>query len=417
MTAQPALHLATDEDARRRPGGGVAPFPRPEPGENPVRDLCVRSADLDGYRRRQSERTLGIALWLTMVGAAVLSLVHVPAGDWFTAGSLFVAAGSSGLILLAQAGLGAPLAGGLLCFVFLGGVTVNMIDRLGIHDVGIVAYPVFVVFGGTLLGKRAVLPLTLACYLSVALIAALELSGRIHPEHPLVADDLAVFVVLLGAVAVLVWVSMDNLERNHDRIRRAEQKGQLAYERTLEAWSRALEYRDRETDGHSRRVTDLTVRLARELGIGEPELTRIRWGALLHDIGKLAIPDRILLKPGPLCEEERELIKLHPVYARDMLAEIPFLNTLDDIPYHHHERWDGSGYPQGLRGEEIPRAARIFAIVDVWEALSSKRPYREAWDRERILAFMRSGSGTAFDPAILEVFLERVAPQITSPSA
>lgn len=417
MTAQPAYDVPIDDTPWVQPPHAAAAVPASRRGPNPVLDLCLRTADLNGYRRQQRQRTLGAAIWLSLGASLVLGAVNLLTHDWQTALSLLTAAGLFSLILWSRRRLGARLTGGLVCVLLLVAVTVINLYGHGIHDIGIIAYPVLVVFGGSILGKRSVLHLTAGCYLSLAVIALAGLSGRFDELHAIEVDDLVAFTVVLGAAGVLVWISMDNLERNFERIRSAEAKGQLAYERTLEAWSRALEYRDRETDGHSRRVTDLTVRLARELGIGEPELTRLRWGALLHDIGKLAIPDRILLKPGPLSEEERELMELHPVYARNMLAEIPFLNTLDDIPYHHHERWDGSGYPQGLRGEEIPLAARIFAIVDVWEALSSRRPYREAWSRERILAFMRSGSGTSFDPAILEVFLERVAPQLTSPSA
>jgi putative nucleotidyltransferase with HDIG domain len=183
-----------------------------------------------------------------------------------------------------------------------------------------------------------------------------------------------------------------------------------AYEQTLEAWAKALEYRDRDTEGHSRRVTELSTRLALEVGCTDADLERIRWGALLHDIGKLAIPDRVLLKPGPLTVQEMELMRRHPTYAREMLSGIPFLRSAMAIPCHHHEQWNGEGYPQGLKGEEIPLAARIFTVVDQWEALTSDRPYRKAWSQERVLAHMRHNAGTIFDPNILRVFLERIVP-------
>ena len=142
----------------------------------------------------------------------------------------------------------------------------------------------------------------------------------------------------------------------------------LAYDTTIEGWAQALELRDRETEGHTRRVADLTVKLAQALGVKSEDLIHIRRGALLHDIGKMGIPDRILLKPGPLTPEEWEIMKKHPVYAWELLSPIKYLRPALDIPYYHHERWDGTGYPRGLKGEEIPLSARIFAVVDVWDA-------------------------------------------------
>lgn len=253
--------------------------------------------------------------------------------------------------------------------------------------------------------------LTTAAWITSLTAGALAALGGLSTDWPITLG-LVLLAVLLAATSVLVWVATDQARRSADRLRSSEAEVRLAYERTLEAWAKALEHRDRETEGHSRRVSALAVRLARELGIREPELTRIRWGALLHDIGKLAIPDHVLLKPGPLDDAERRLMNLHPVYAREMLAGIPFLRPVVDIPYHHHERWDGSGYPEGLAGEEIPLAARIFAVVDQWEALSSDRPYRSAWRREEILDYMEGGAGSLFDPHIVRVFLERVAPDV-----
>lgn len=179
-----------------------------------------------------------------------------------------------------------------------------------------------------------------------------------------------------------------------------------AYEATIEGWARALELRDEATEGHTRRVTSLTLRLARQMGISEEELVHIRRGALLHDIGKVGIPDNILLKPGPLTLEEMALMQNHPSYAQVMLNNIPFLKPAMAIPYSHHEKWDGTGYPQGLKGEEIPLAARIFSVVDVWDALSSDRPYRPAWSTEKIREYIRARTGEDFDPKVVEVFLK-----------
>lgn len=183
---------------------------------------------------------------------------------------------------------------------------------------------------------------------------------------------------------------------------------EVAYNATIEGWAKALELRDRETEGHSERVTELTVRIAERMGVPKEGLRYIRWGALLHDIGKLGVPDSILLKPGPLTEEEWAIMRQHPLYAYEMLRDIPYLSRALDIPLYHHERFDGKGYPKGLKGKEIPLPARIFAVVDVYDALTSDRPYRKAWPREKALEYIESEAGKAFDPEVVQVFLEVV---------
>ncbi|HSL44751.1 MAG TPA: PAS domain S-box protein [Anaerolineales bacterium] len=180
----------------------------------------------------------------------------------------------------------------------------------------------------------------------------------------------------------------------------------LAYDTTLEGWAKALELRDKETEGHSRRVTDLTLYLAKQFGISGPALTHIRRGVLLHDIGKMGVPDHILKKAAPLTPREWEEMRKHPQYAHDLLHSIPFLRQALDIPYCHHERWDGNGYPRGLRGEQIPLAARIFAVIDVWDALSHDRPYRKAWPQDIIISYLEEQSGILFDPMVVQEFLK-----------
>ncbi|MBN2149588.1 MAG: HD domain-containing protein [Anaerolineales bacterium] len=179
-----------------------------------------------------------------------------------------------------------------------------------------------------------------------------------------------------------------------------------AYDATLEGWSRVLDMRDHVTDVHTHRVADLTVRLANRMGIPEAELGHIRRGALLHDIGKMGIPDAILQKAGVLTESERAIMQTHPEKAQQILSQIDYLIPALDIPYCHHEKWDGTGYPRGLQGEEIPLVARIFAVVDVYDALTSDRPYRKAWKREDVLAHLREQSGKHFDPQAVRAFFE-----------
>ncbi|NUM48616.1 MAG: HD domain-containing protein [Anaerolineales bacterium] len=190
------------------------------------------------------------------------------------------------------------------------------------------------------------------------------------------------------------------------RLKNARTDIVTAYDRTLLGWAKALELRDGETEGHSQRVTALTVRLAEMMGVDKKQIVHIRRGALLHDIGKMAIPDSILLKPGKLTEEEWQIMRQHPTYAVEMLKNIPFLQPALDIPKYHHEKWDGSGYPSGLKGEEIPLPARIFSIVDYWDALLSNRPYRASMSVEKVTALIHQEKGQHFDPAVVEMFFQ-----------
>jgi len=209
--------------------------------------------------------------------------------------------------------------------------------------------------------------------------------------------------LLSGQVAIAI----DNSTLFND-LQRTNVDLTMAYDATITGWAHALELKDMETVGHSRRVVDMTMDLVRKMGVGGDRLIHIRRGALLHDIGKMGVPDSILLKHGTLTDDEWELMKQHPVYARNWLLPIQYLRPALDIPYSHHERWDGTGYPEGLSGEQIPLEARIFAIVDVWDALSSDRPYRKAWPREKILAHIKEESGKHFDPRVVEVLLKSI---------
>lgn len=200
-------------------------------------------------------------------------------------------------------------------------------------------------------------------------------------------------------------VAIENA-RLFDGLQASNEELQLAYQATLEGWVRALDLRDKETEGHTQRVTNLTLRLAESMGIAGDDLIHIRRGALLHDIGKMAIPDGILLKPASLTPEERALIQKHPVYAFEMLSPIKFLQPALDIPYCHHEKWDGTGYPRGLKAEQIPLSARIFAIADVWDALVSDRPYRKGLDPKEVKEKIKADSGSHFDPTCVKAFLK-----------
>jgi PAS domain S-box-containing protein/putative nucleotidyltransferase with HDIG domain len=207
--------------------------------------------------------------------------------------------------------------------------------------------------------------------------------------------------VLAGQAAIAI----DNAEL-YNNLQRSNTELFLAYDNTLEGWANALELRDKETEGHARRVTNLTTRLAKQMGIKDEDMIYVRWGALLHDIGKMGIPDDILLKSGKLTEEEWVIMRKHPEYALKMLSSISYLERALEIPYCHHEKWDGSGYPRGLEGDDIPLVARIFTIIDVWDALSSDRPYRKAWPKEKVFDYIHEQAGSHFDPDVVDAFFE-----------
>ncbi|MFQ5343213.1 MAG: HD domain-containing phosphohydrolase, partial [Anaerolineae bacterium] len=241
-------------------------------------------------------------------------------------------------------------------------------------------------------------------YSAAPLIAKGEVKGVLELFHrePLYPDP--EWVNFVESVAAQAAIAIDNIKMFRN-LQRSHSEITLAYDHTLEGWARALELRDAETEGHSRRVTNMALDLAIAMGLSDEELVHVRRGALLHDIGKMGIPDSILSKPGELDDDDWDIVRLHPVHAFEMLSPIPYLRPALDIPYCHHERWDGTGYPRRLKGAQIPLPARIFAVVDVCDALSTDRPYRKAWPREKVLAHIREEAGKHFDPEVVEVFL------------
>jgi len=208
----------------------------------------------------------------------------------------------------------------------------------------------------------------------------------------------ALFGIVFGAARQLVNHARENTRLTEEVTR--------AHDEAIEGWGRALDLKDRETEGHSQRVAEMAVDMARQWGMVPDELVEMRRGSLLHDIGKMGVPDEILNKPGALTEDEWAIMRAHTGYAREMLRGLGYSGDALDIPVHHHERWDGTGYPDGLAGEDIPLSARIFAVADVWDALSNDRPYRRAWSAERALAHIEEGAGSHFDPAAVRTFLE-----------
>jgi HD-GYP domain-containing protein (c-di-GMP phosphodiesterase class II) len=244
-------------------------------------------------------------------------------------------------------------------------------------------------------------------YFGVPLLAKGEVKGVLEIFHRGPLDPDREWFEFLETLCGQAAIAIDNVGL-FDDLQRTNAELVVAYDATIEGWSRALDLRDRETEGHTERVTEMTLRLARRLGIRDDELVHVRRGALLHDIGKMGIPDAILHKPGPLTEAEWVTMRKHPQYAHDMLSPIAYLRSALDIPYCHHERWDGAGYPRRLKGEQIPLAARLFSVADVWDALRSDRPYRKAWDEARTRAYLEEQAGQHFDAEIARLFLAEV---------
>ncbi|MBI4825455.1 MAG: GAF domain-containing protein [Nitrospirae bacterium] len=242
-------------------------------------------------------------------------------------------------------------------------------------------------------------------YYAVPLIAKGYVEGVIEIFHRALLEPDQNWLDFLDTLGRQAAIAIDNSTLFHE-LQHSRDELIVAYDRTIEGWAKALDHRDKETEGHSRRVTDMTVKIAKEMGIINAELVHVYRGALLHDIGKLGVPDGILLKPGKLNDEEWAVMKRHTVIAYEILSPIPYLQAALFIPYCHHEKWDGTGYPRGLRAEEIPLPARIFAVVDVWDALTSDRPYRPAWPDDKALEFISSESGRHFDPEVVETFFK-----------
>jgi PAS domain S-box-containing protein len=241
-------------------------------------------------------------------------------------------------------------------------------------------------------------------YYCVPLIAKGEVKGvmEVFSRRPMLDD--AEWMYYLETLSGQAAIAIDNTQL-FENLQQANLELGVAYEATIEGWSRALDLRDHETEGHTQRVTEMTIALASQFNFTQLELLAIRRGAILHDIGKISVPDSILHKTGPLSEEEWSIVRRHPQAAYEMLKPIHYLHDSLDIPYCHHEKWDGTGYPRGLAGENIPLTARIFAVMDVYDALSTPRPYREAWPKQKVLEYIRECSGTHFDPQVVEVFL------------
>ncbi len=251
-------------------------------------------------------------------------------------------------------------------------------------------------------------------HIAIPLVAKGQLKGVLEVFDRQVHQNDALLLEFLETIAGQAAIAIDNAAL-FQNVQRANAELLMSYDATINGWVSMLELRDLETKGHSQRVTELTVQLCRAMGVAEADIVHARRGALLHDVGKMAIPDVILLKPGPLSPEETALMRTHVDVAHDMLARIPYLRPALDIPSYHHEKWDGSGYPSGMSGAHIPLWARTFAVIDVWDALTSDRPYRAGWPKARALEYIREQAGQHFDPEVVSAFVALMSQRTTTP--
>lgn len=360
-----------------------------------------KDQDLDAHAK-----FLHISLWFTFVIAIYFASINSGAtrvAFWVLAVSSLV-----GLVLnyfqkyLLSASI--PVIIGTFALFF------NFYDGVSLSDPGIIAIPLLIILTSFLFGSRLIYRTALVNIVGVLLLGYFERARIISPPDLASNEQIIIIIILIVFTAVLQKRIIQNWEQAVEVAQQSEQKIRDAYILTLEGWAKTLEFHDRETLGHSQRVTSLTHRLAEKLGIVDlQELEYIRWGALLHDIGKLAIPSEILRKEGELSQQEWDIIRSHPNRAEEFLGNIDYIKPALSIPRFHHEHWDGTGYPRKLIGEQIPLHARIFSVIDNWDALTTDRPYRKAWPREKAIHYLREQSGKKFDPKIVDVFVTKLA--------
>ncbi|MEN8173736.1 MAG: HD domain-containing phosphohydrolase [Chloroflexota bacterium] len=302
---------------------------------------------------------------------------------------------------------------GIILYLLVSSVlTYNIANGHAIYDEGMLAYPLLIVFTGLLFGKRFVALGTGITVAQLGFVYALAVEGKVQPFHgsmPLSLEETITTLVILMATGLLIWVVTSIIERAAYKILQSETELEQAYDLTLEAWAQALELSGREVLGHGCRVMNLSVKLGKRLGIEGEAMDQLRRGALLHDIGKMGIPDKILLKPGPLTEDEWDIVKNHTILAKEIFKDIPYLESALEVVCCHHEQLDGNGYPYQNKNEDIPFAAKLFSVVDSWDMLRSDRPYSKAWSDDEAAAYLRSKAGVEFDQRIVETLIDMAA--------
>ena len=342
-----------------------------------------------------------------MIACILFSAINLNLRSWRSMGVILFSAGICLMALWVSHKNHLTIASLLVCSSVLFAITYSIYDGDGLLDPGIVGYPILILLGTLLLDKRFTPWLTLAAILCLSLIGLLQANGYLHiTVHTQDASNLVPIIIFISAGALIVYVILDTLQTNYQQIRASEKELRESYDLTIQGLSLAINMRDVDTGDHSHRVVEMTEKLARALGYPEEDMQYLLYGAYLHDIGKIGIPDAILFKNGPLESNEMEVMHHHCELAEEILLRIPYLKGALDIPKHHHEHWDGRGYPDHLVGKAIPLSARIFAVVDVWDALTHDRPYRSAWTEGKARAYIIERAGTQFDPQVVDAFLK-----------
>ncbi len=357
------------------------------------------------YEKDKQSKFLHTALWLSFFASIYFASIN----SQLTATAFWVLAGTSlvGVYLnrIGKYFWSALLITSLATFA----IFFNFYDGISLQDAGIVALPLLIIFSSFLFGRKMIIPISAIIIFGVSAIVTLERAGYISPPMASTNERVIVIDILLVISAILLRAIMKNWEESLQKTKASERELRDAYVLTLEGWAKTLEYHNRETEGHSRRVTSLCLRLAKAVGIDNPkDLEYIRWGALLHDIGKIGIPNKILNKQAKLTDIERKEIEKHPSLGVELIKDIPFMKPAVSIISSHHENWDGTGYPEGLSKNAIPIEARIFSIVDNWDALTNDRPYRPAWPKDKAKSYINEQSGEKFDPQIAQAFLDLI---------
>ena len=388
-------------------------------------DIPFNPLDENSNRDNIASSLINLIILIGLLGLILLEILRGIKSEIFLVAVVIVA-----IMAVARVGVQRGKSQ-IISLLFLGFAWVSFTATILFLENGLRA-PVYiatqlflVVYAGLMHGRKAVIVVSVLSLTVSGIVTFMESRGifLMEPRIPDVRFSIIALFIFIPTIGFLLTRTLENLQlsislyRNESRIRyeseqnvkQLNQELELAYQTTLEGWARALELKDKETEGHSHRVTDLTIEVAEKFDFDENAIRYVYYGALLHDIGKMGIPDEILNKPGELTPEERAIINQHPIYAFEMLKDIEYLQQAISIPYSHHENWDGTGYPQGLQGEEIPLPARIFSVVDNWDALTSDRPYRNAWKKEKVLNYIKEQSGKKFDPQVVEIFVNQVA--------
>lgn len=359
------------------------------------------------YEEKKRRHLIIRTIWVCVMASFLFTAININLHSWNSVAAIFTSTAGCILALWISYKGRLTLASVLVCISVLIAITYSIYDGDGLLDPGIVGYSIVVLLGTLLLDKRFTPWLALAAILCLSLIGWLQVNGFLHitiREND--ASNLLPIMIFLVAAALIVYVILDNQQSHLRRISEREKELLESYDLTIQSLGIAINMRDVDTGNHSHRVAEQTERLARAIGYPEESMRFLRYGAYLHDIGKIGIPDAVLLKNGPLDPSERAIMQRHCELAEEILQRIPYLRPAMDIPKYHHEHWDGGGYPGHIKGEAIPLSARIFAIVDVWDALTHNRPYRPAMSKEQAHAFIAERAGKQFDPRLVTKFFE-----------